>query len=72
MAAGALALRMSPLLCLAGALGVALLVWIGVRARGGPFAALVDILIAYAATLQGVVKAMTGRTVTIWNPAKSR
>ena len=29
-------------------------------------------MIAYAATLQGVVKAMTGRTVTTWNPAKSR
>jgi hypothetical protein len=32
----------------------------------------VDILIAYAATLQGVFKAMSGRTVTVWNPAKSR
>jgi hypothetical protein len=31
-----------------------------------------DILIAYAATLKGVVKAMRGRTVTIWNPAQSR
>ncbi|MEC3910796.1 glycosyltransferase family 2 protein [Sphingobium sp. CR2-8] len=72
VAAGALALRMSPALYLAGALGTALVIWIGVRAKSGPFAALVDVLIAYAATLQGVGKAMTGRTVTIWNPAQSR
>lgn len=72
VAAGALAMRISPTLYLIGALAVALLIWIGVRARSGPFAALVDVLIAYAATLQGVAKAMTGRTVTTWNPAKSR
>ncbi|KMS58533.1 MULTISPECIES: glycosyltransferase [Sphingobium] len=72
LAAGALAMRVSPALYLAGALGVALLLWIGVRAKSGPVAALVDVLIAYAATLQGVAKAMTGRTVTVWNPAQSR
>lgn len=72
VAAGALAMRLSPALYLAGALGVALIIWIGIRAKSGPFAALVDILIAYAATLQGVAKAMTGRTVTVWNPAQSR
>lgn len=72
IAAGALAMRVSPTLYMVGALGVALLIWIGVRARRGPVAALVDIMIAYAATLQGVAKAATGRTVTIWNPAQSR
>lgn len=72
VAAGALAMRISPMLYMVGALGVALVIWRGIRARSGPFAALVDVLIAYAATLQGVAKAMTGRTVTIWNPAKSR
>ncbi len=72
IAAGALALRISPMLYLAVALGVALFIWIGVRAKSGPFAALVDVLIAYAATLQGVVRAMRGRIVTVWNPAKSR
>jgi cellulose synthase/poly-beta-1,6-N-acetylglucosamine synthase-like glycosyltransferase len=72
VAAGALAIRLSPALYLAGALAVALVIWIGMRAKSGPFAALVDVLIAYAATLQGVVKAMMGRTVTIWNPAQSR
>jgi membrane-associated PAP2 superfamily phosphatase len=60
------------MLYMAGAIGIALLAWIGLRSRGGPLAALVDIMIAYAATLQGVLKAMSGRTVTIWNPAKSR
>ncbi|WIA58737.1 glycosyltransferase [Sphingobium sp. WTD-1] len=72
IAAGALALRLSPMLYMAGAIGLALLAWIGLRSRGGPLAALVDIMIAYAATLQGVLKAMRGRTVTIWNPAQSR
>ena len=72
VAAGALVLRISPMLYLIGALVVGLVIWRGIRARSGPFAALVDVLIAYAATLQGVAKAMTGRTVTIWNPAKSR
>ncbi|BBF71040.1 glycosyltransferase [Sphingomonas bisphenolicum] len=72
VAAGALAMRLSPALYLAGALGAALVIWIGVRAKSGPFAALVDVMIAYAATLQGVAKAMTGRTFTVWNPAQSR
>ena len=72
IAAGTLAMRISPMLYMVGALAVALTIWAGVRAKSGPFAALVDILIAYAATLQGVIKAMTGRTVTTWNPAKSR
>ncbi|WP_303758421.1 glycosyltransferase [Sphingobium yanoikuyae] len=72
IAAGALALRLSPMLYMAGAIGLALLGWIGLRSRGGPLAALVDIMIAYAATLQGMLKAMRGRTVTTWNPAKSR
>lgn len=72
IAAGVLALRLSPMLYMTGAIGIALLAWIGLRSRCGPLAALVDILIAYAATLQGVLKAMSGRTVTTWNPAKSR
>ncbi|NWK95568.1 histidine kinase [Sphingobium lactosutens] len=72
VAAGALALRISPMLYMAGALIVVFAVWIGVRSKSGPLAALVDVLIAYAATLQGVLKAMSGRTVTTWNPAKSR
>lgn len=72
VAAGTLAMRISPMLYMAGGLAVVAVVWLGLRSRGGPFAALVDVLIAYAATLQGVLRAMTGRTVTTWNPAKSR
>lgn len=72
IAAGVLAWRLSPLLfgglALAAALGLA----VGFRSRGGPLAVLVDMLIAYAATAQGVARAMAGRTVTVWNPAKSR
>jgi len=72
IAAFVLALRISPWLAIAGsAVGMALLA-LGVRSKSGPVAAVVDILIAYAATLQGVFKAMSGRTVTVWNPAKSR
>ena len=72
LAALSLALRISPLLALAAAFFALLLLMLGMRAKSGPIAALTDILIAYAATLQGVIKAMSGRTVTIWNPAKSR
>ena len=72
LAAGALALRISPWLAVAALILLLLALWLGSRAKGGPLAALVDILIAYAATLQGVFKAMGGRTVTVWNPAKSR
>jgi len=72
IAAAALAWRLSPILFATGVSAVAFVVVIGVRSRSGPFAALVDMLIAYAATLQGVLKAMRGRTVTTWNPAKSR
>ncbi|WP_022682760.1 glycosyltransferase [Sphingobium bisphenolivorans] len=72
VAAGTLAMRISPALYMVGGLGIVFVLWIGLRSKSGPFAALVDIMIAYAATLQGVVKGMSGRTVTIWNPAKSR
>ncbi|BAV63628.1 glycosyltransferase family 2 protein [Sphingobium cloacae] len=72
LAASALAWRISPWLLGAGMLGAALLAGIAARAKSGPVAALADILIAYAATLQGVAKAMRGRTVTVWNPAQSR
>lgn len=72
IAAGALAMRLSPMVYMAGGLVLVLVIWLGLRRRGGPFAALVDILIAYAATLQGVGQAMAGRSFTVWNPATSR
>jgi len=72
LAALGLAFRISPWLVIAGLALAAMVLALGVRSKGGPLAAAVDILIAYAATLQGVIKAMSGRTVTVWNPAKSR
>jgi cellulose synthase/poly-beta-1,6-N-acetylglucosamine synthase-like glycosyltransferase len=44
----------------------------GFRATRGPFASVLDIVIAYFATLQGIVQAIGGRTFVVWNPAKSR
>ncbi len=72
LAAAVLAIRISPALYATGALAVAVVLWAGVRRRRGPLAALVDVLIAYAATLQGVAQAMSGRTFAVWAPAKSR
>lgn len=45
---------------------------LGLIARRGPFAALMDILLAYFATLRGIALAMRGRDFTTWAPAKSR
>ena len=72
IAALLLAVRISPLLALGATALALLLLALGLRAKSGSLAAVTDILIAYAATLQGVMKAMSGRTVTVWNPAKSR
>ena len=72
VAALLLAVRMSPILALGATVLGVLLLMLGLRVRSGPLASVTDILIAYAATMQGVVKAMLGRTVTVWNPAKSR
>lgn len=74
---GALALAIltacvSPIMLLAMIVLGAGLLWMGTRARRGLLAAVTDVLIAYAATLQGVVQAMGGRTFAVWNPAKSR
>jgi cellulose synthase/poly-beta-1,6-N-acetylglucosamine synthase-like glycosyltransferase len=72
LAAFVLILRAAPLvagvLLLASVIGVL----VAVRARRGPVAAIADILLAYAATLQGIVAAMRGRTFATWTPAKSR
>ncbi|WP_183954218.1 glycosyltransferase [Sphingobium fontiphilum] len=72
LAAMALAWRIAPWLALAllAAGGGAVLA--GVLMRRGPLAAIVDIVIAYVATLQGVARAMRGNTFAVWNPAKSR
>lgn len=50
----------------------AIILSMGLRARRGPLASVPDIIIAYFATLQGIVQAIRGRTFVVWNPAKSR
>lgn len=72
LAALALAWRISPIAAialLAAALFVALL---GLNFRRGPIASVMDLLLAYVATLKGVLRAMRGQTFTLWAPAKSR
>ena len=72
LAALLLMIRISPLLALVTMVLAIALLMAGLRSKSGPLAAVADILIAYVATLQGIMKAMAGRTVTVWNPAKSR
>lgn len=72
LAATALAWRIAPWLALALLLAGGAAVLAGVLMRRGPLAAIVDIVIAYVATLQGVARAMRGNTFAVWNPAKSR
>ena len=48
------------------------LVMLGLMARKGPLASIIDMGLAYVATLRGVLLAMRGRTFTTWQPAKSR
>lgn len=67
-----LAWRIAPVAAIALAAGGLALLLIGLQMRRGPLAALVDLLLAYAATLRGVLLAMRGRTFTTWAPAKSR
>lgn len=72
LAAMALAWRIAPWLALALLLAGGGAELAGVLMRRGPLAAIVDIVIAYVATLQGVARAMRGNTFAVWNPAKSR
>ncbi len=72
LSAAALAWRLSPWLLLTLAITALVFLAAGIAMRRGPIAALVDILIAYAATLQGVIRATRGDIVAVWSPAKSR
>lgn len=42
------------------------------QARRGPAASLLDIFLAYLATLHGIILALGGRTMATWSPAASR
>jgi cellulose synthase/poly-beta-1,6-N-acetylglucosamine synthase-like glycosyltransferase len=68
----ALAWRVSPIAGIALIAGGILLLMLGLQMRRGPLAVLVDLLLAYVATLRGVLLAMQGKTFTTWAPAKSR
>ena len=50
----------------------AVLVTIGLRAKTGKFASIMEITIALMATQWGAVRAIRGHTQTTWNPAASR
>lgn len=71
-AALALAWRIAPLAAIALGAGGLFLLMLGLQMRRGPLAAIIDLLLAYLATLKGVWLAMRGRTFTLWTPAKSR
>lgn len=71
-AALVLAWRIDPMVfagCVLLGMVLALLGW---RLRSGPVAAVTDVILAYFATLRGVINAMQGKLVVVWNPAKSR
>jgi cellulose synthase/poly-beta-1,6-N-acetylglucosamine synthase-like glycosyltransferase len=72
VAAFVLAWSIAPVAAAALALACAVVIAAGLAGRKGPFAALIDILLAYFATLRGITLAMRGRDFTIWAPAKSR
>ncbi len=68
----ALAWRSTPFAAMAFFLLGLVLLMAGLQMRRGPLAALVDLLLAYVATLRGILLAMRGRTFATWTPAKSR
>jgi cellulose synthase/poly-beta-1,6-N-acetylglucosamine synthase-like glycosyltransferase len=72
VAAFVLAWSIAPVAAAALALACAVVIAAGLAGRKGPFAALIDILLAYLATLRGITLAMRGRDFTVWAPAKSR
>ncbi|HEX7782635.1 MAG TPA: glycosyltransferase [Sphingobium sp.] len=66
--AGMVDIRLALALALAGAIVLSL----GLLSDSGPLAKVADIVLAYMATLQGLIRAMRGKTFAVWNPAKSR
>jgi cellulose synthase/poly-beta-1,6-N-acetylglucosamine synthase-like glycosyltransferase len=71
-AAMVLAWRISPFAAIALFAAGLMLLMAGLMARRGPVAALMDLVLAYVATLRGIALAMRGRTFITWAPAKSR
>jgi cellulose synthase/poly-beta-1,6-N-acetylglucosamine synthase-like glycosyltransferase len=52
--------------------GTVLVVFAGLTFSVGPVSAMLEIVLALTATLIGVAKAMAGKTIVTWTPAKSR
>lgn len=67
-----LAWRAAPFAAIALAAAGIVLLMLGLMVRRGPLASVMDMLLAYVATLKGVLLAMQGQTFTTWAPAKSR
>jgi cellulose synthase/poly-beta-1,6-N-acetylglucosamine synthase-like glycosyltransferase len=63
---------MSPWLVASAVLAVAAVGAMGVIKPHGPASTIVEIVLALFATLFGIIRAMSGHTVVIWSPAKSR
>jgi len=68
----ALAARSSPFAAMALFAAGLMVLLVGLQMRRGPLAALIDLFLAYVATLRGILLAMGGKTFTTWAPAKSR
>ncbi|MBT2185717.1 glycosyltransferase [Sphingobium nicotianae] len=68
----ALTWTINPIAAIALGAAAIILLMLGLMARRGPIAAIIDMGLAYVATLKGILLAMRGQTFTIWVPAKSR
>ena len=64
--------RLAPLAAIALGAAAILFAMLALQMRRGPLAVIMDLLLAYLATLRGIMLAMRGRTFTVWTPAKSR
>ena len=72
LAALSIGWRINPFAAFALVAATMLFGMIGFSMRRGPIAAILDLLLAYVATLRGVLLAMRGVDFTTWQPAKSR
>jgi cellulose synthase/poly-beta-1,6-N-acetylglucosamine synthase-like glycosyltransferase len=68
----ALAWHLAPIAAMALFAAGLMFLMLGLMARRGPLAAIIDMLLAYVATMKGILLAMKGQTFTTWAPAKSR
>ena len=62
----------TPLLGVAALVALAAMVFAGLRAKRGPLASAMEIVIALIATQIGVIRAIRGQTFAVWTPAQSR